>query len=203
MLFRSVELLATAEVVVIAPSNPIVSIGAILAVPGMRAAVEAARDRTVAVSPIVGGRALKGPADRLLASLGHEPSVVGVARLYRDLAAVLVIDEVDTLVPAQSAANSEWIESRIRGITPRGNTAIYGGVSQGAAGPREFRTTPLWGVGLVQVVAPSATFLHDGRARTLAEAILWHGGEAAAAQAAFRAAAKADRDALIGFLQTL
>ena len=67
----------------------------------------------------------------------------------------------------------------------------------------EWRTPPLWGVGLVQVVAPSATFLHDGRARTLAEAILWHGGEAAAAQAAFRAAAKADRDALIGFLQTL
>jgi LPPG:FO 2-phospho-L-lactate transferase len=115
----TVELLATAEVVVIAPSNPIVSIGAILAVPGMRAAVEAARDRTVAVSPIVGGRALKGPADRLLASLGHEPSVVGVARLYRDLAAVLVIDEVDAaLAPAVEAAGMQCVVTSTVMSTP-------------------------------------------------------------------------------------
>ena len=67
----------------------------------------------------------------------------------------------------------------------------------------EWRTPPLWGLGLVQVVSPDATFLHDGRARTLAEAILWHGGEAQAAREAFRRADKAQRDALIGFLQTL
>ncbi|MBK6669255.1 MAG: 2-phospho-L-lactate transferase [Actinobacteria bacterium] len=115
----TVELLATAEVVVIAPSNPIVSIGPILAVPGMRAAVEAARDRTVAVSPIVGGRALKGPADRLLASLGHEPSAVGVARLYRDLAAVLVIDEVDAaLAPAVEAAGMQCVVTSTVMSTP-------------------------------------------------------------------------------------
>ncbi len=87
--------IAACEVLVIAPSNPIVSIGPVLAVPGVRAAVEGARDRCVAVSPIVGGAALKGPAARMLVELGHESSVVGVARLYRDLCSVLVIDEVD------------------------------------------------------------------------------------------------------------
>lgn len=67
----------------------------------------------------------------------------------------------------------------------------------------EWRTPPLWGLGLVQTVLPGATFLHDGRARTLAEAILWHGGEALASSEAFRLAAKRDRDALISFLETL
>jgi LPPG:FO 2-phospho-L-lactate transferase len=64
-------------------------------VPGLRDVVEAARQRTVAVSPIVGGAALKGPADRMLRELGHEASVAGVARLYAPLAATLVIDQVD------------------------------------------------------------------------------------------------------------
>jgi len=67
----------------------------------------------------------------------------------------------------------------------------------------EWRTPPLWGIGLVQVVLPAATFLHDGRARTLAEAILWHGGEAMPSSEAFRLATKTDRDALISFLETL
>ncbi len=88
--------ITSADAVVIAPSNPIVSIGPILAVPGIKDAVSARRDSVVAVSPIVGGAALKGPADRMLRELGHDSSVVGVARLYRDLAATLVIDEVDT-----------------------------------------------------------------------------------------------------------
>jgi len=67
----------------------------------------------------------------------------------------------------------------------------------------EWRTPPLWGLGVVQTVAPDATFLHDGRARTIAEAILWHGGEARPSREAFRLATKQARDALIGFLQTL
>ena len=67
----------------------------------------------------------------------------------------------------------------------------------------EWRTPPLWGIGLVQLVSPGATFLHDGRARSLAEAILWHGGEATAARDAFRLAAKQQRDLVIAFLQTL
>jgi CxxC motif-containing protein (DUF1111 family) len=71
-----------------------------------------------------------------------------------------------------------------------------------AHGP-EWRTPPLWGIGLAQVVSPDATFLHDGRARTLAEAILWHGGEAMASREAFRRAPRPSRDALIRFLQTL
>jgi LPPG:FO 2-phospho-L-lactate transferase len=98
------EAIGTAERVVIAPSNPIVSIGPLLAVPGVRDAVAARRADTVAVSPIVGGAALKGPADRLMAELGHEVSVVGVARLYQDLAAILVVDDVDAgLAPAVEA----------------------------------------------------------------------------------------------------
>jgi LPPG:FO 2-phospho-L-lactate transferase len=87
--------LAESERVVICPSNPIVSVGPVLAVPGVRAAVAARRDDVVAVSPIVAGAALKGPADRLLRELGHEASVVGVARLYADVAGTLVIDTAD------------------------------------------------------------------------------------------------------------
>ena len=84
-----------AEHLVIAPSNPLVSIDPVLAVPGVRAAVEGRRERNVAVSPIVAGAALKGPADRLLTELGHDASVVGVARLYAPLAATLVLDHAD------------------------------------------------------------------------------------------------------------
>jgi LPPG:FO 2-phospho-L-lactate transferase len=90
--------LAAAELVVICPSNPIVSIGPILAVPGLRAAIDSARSRgvpVVAVSPIIAGRALKGPADRMLASLGHESSALGVARLYAGLVDVFLMDQVD------------------------------------------------------------------------------------------------------------
>ncbi len=89
------DAITTAERVVVCPSNPIVSIGPLLAVAGVRDAVESRRDDTIAVSPIVAGAALKGPADRLLRELGHESSVVGVARLYAPLAATLVVDETD------------------------------------------------------------------------------------------------------------
>jgi len=84
-----------ADLVVLAPSNPIVSIGPVLAVPGVRPAVEARRDHVVAVSPIIAGAALKGPADRMLVELGHESSALGVARLYAEVAGTLVIDEAD------------------------------------------------------------------------------------------------------------
>lgn len=86
---------ATATSVVIAPSNPLVSIGPIRALAGVDDLLAARRDRVVAISPIVGGVALKGPADRMLVELGHEPSVVGVARLYAPIASTLVIDAVD------------------------------------------------------------------------------------------------------------
>lgn len=89
------DAITSAERVIVCPSNPIVSIGPLLAVPGVRDALESRRDDTVAVSPIVAGAALKGPADRLLRELGHESSVVGVARLYAPLAAALVVDDAD------------------------------------------------------------------------------------------------------------
>ena len=88
-----------ADIVVIAPSNPIVSVGPILAVPGMTQALAGARDRgvpVIAVSGIIGGKALKGPADRMLASLGHESSALGVARLYAGIATGFVVDAIDS-----------------------------------------------------------------------------------------------------------
>ena len=90
-----IEAIDGADAVLVAPSNPLVSIAPLLAVAEVDAAVRRARDRAVAVSPLVGGAALKGPADRLLVDLGHDASVAGIARLYRDLAATLVIDDVD------------------------------------------------------------------------------------------------------------
>jgi LPPG:FO 2-phospho-L-lactate transferase len=98
------DALASARRVVIAPSNPIVSIGPVLAVPGVRDAVADRREDVVAVSPIVAGAALKGPADRLLTELGHEASVVGVARLYAALAATLVVDVADADLAPQVEA---------------------------------------------------------------------------------------------------
>ena len=102
-----VEALATADVIAIAPSNPIVSVAPILAVPGVMDAVIGGRERgvpVVAVSGIIGGKALKGPADRMLASLGHEASAVGVARGYAGLVDVFLIDRVDeALAPAVEA----------------------------------------------------------------------------------------------------
>ena len=90
--------LVAADAIVICPSNPLVSIAPILAVPGIRDAIGDARrrgTRVAAVSPIVGGRALRGPADRMLAALGEEVSALGVARRYVGLADAFVIDRAD------------------------------------------------------------------------------------------------------------
>lgn len=95
------EALAGAEVVVLCPSNPLLSLGPPLALAGVADALAARRDSVVAVSPIVAGAALKGPADRLLAELGHEVSAVGVARLYHDVAGTLVVDEADAALAGQ------------------------------------------------------------------------------------------------------
>jgi LPPG:FO 2-phospho-L-lactate transferase len=83
------------DVMVICPSNPIVSIGPILSVPGLRNRLRESEVPIVAVSPIVGGQALKGPADRMLASMGHEVSALTIAMLYRDFLSGIVIDEQD------------------------------------------------------------------------------------------------------------
>jgi CxxC motif-containing protein (DUF1111 family) len=77
------------------------------------------------------------------------------------------------------------------------------GRPDGQAGGHEWRTSPLWGLGVAQTVLPGSAYLHDGRARDFAEAVLWHGGEAQASREAFRTAPPADRDALLRFLLSL
>ena len=101
------EAITQAEVIVFCPSNPIVSIGPILAVPGMRDLVQSARAPRVAISPIIGGQALRGPADRMLAGLCDEVSAFGVARLYADLLDGIIIDHTD-------AALAERISKTLR-----------------------------------------------------------------------------------------
>lgn len=93
----ALDALTRADLVVFCPSNPIVSIGPILALAGMRAALLQRRAGVcrVAVSPIVGGQALRGPADRMMAGLGQESSALGVARGYAGLIDIFVMDEVD------------------------------------------------------------------------------------------------------------
>ena len=77
------------------------------------------------------------------------------------------------------------------------------GQQVGLAGGSEWRTPPLWGIGLTETVSGHTFFLHDGRARNLTEAILWHGGEAESSRNGFMALEKEERDALIAFLESL
>lgn len=90
-----VERIKKAKAVIVAPSNPIISIGPILAVPGIREALRETSAPVLAIAPIVGGRALKGPTARMMTSLGMEASASMVAQLYRDLLDVYVLDEQD------------------------------------------------------------------------------------------------------------
>jgi LPPG:FO 2-phospho-L-lactate transferase len=89
------DTLKSAQTVVIAPSNPLVSIAPLRALHGLDAALAHRRDSVVAISPIIAGAALKGPADRLMTELGHESSVVGVAKLYAPICGTLIIDTAD------------------------------------------------------------------------------------------------------------
>lgn len=103
-----VAAITEADLIVLGPSNPIVSIGPILELPGVRHALATAVAPRVAVSPIVAGRALKGPADRMLASLGHESTALGVARMYSGLVDRFVLDEADAaLAPEVGALGME------------------------------------------------------------------------------------------------
>ena len=99
-----IDAIARADRVVIAPSNPLVSIDPVLAVPGVRDALVDRRADVVAISPIVGGDALKGPAARMLRELGHEASAAGVAAHYRTVAGTMVIDTVDAALADPIAA---------------------------------------------------------------------------------------------------
>lgn len=90
-----IEAITGAEAISLCPSNPFISIAPILAVPGIREALQSKRDRVLAISPIVGGRALKGPAARMMKSMRLRPAASEVARLYADFAGTFVLDEVD------------------------------------------------------------------------------------------------------------
>jgi LPPG:FO 2-phospho-L-lactate transferase len=101
------QVLVEADVIVLCPSNPFVSIGPILALPGVREAVDRARARgarTGAVSPLIGGATVKGPAARMLHELGHEPTAAGVARLYAGLLDTYLLDPVDAGLAGAVAA---------------------------------------------------------------------------------------------------
>ena len=90
-----IEAVEQADMIVVTPSNPLISIGPILAVPGIRESLRAHRERVIAISPLVGGKSLKGPSDKMMSELGYEVSAGGVAELYRDFCATFVLDEAD------------------------------------------------------------------------------------------------------------
>ena len=89
------EAISEASRIVICPSNPLISIGPILAVPGVRERLRSRKADVFAVCPIVGGKSLKGPSDKMLAQLGHEVTALGVAKLYAGFTGTFVIDLVD------------------------------------------------------------------------------------------------------------
>jgi LPPG:FO 2-phospho-L-lactate transferase len=91
----ALEAIATADRIIICPSNPLISIGPILAVPQVRDHLRAHKQKVFAICPIVGGKSLKGPSDKMLAQLGHAPTALGVAKLYADVTGTLVIDPAD------------------------------------------------------------------------------------------------------------
>jgi LPPG:FO 2-phospho-L-lactate transferase len=84
-----------ADGVIICPSNPIVSIGTIISINGVREALRETKAKTIGISPIIGGAAVKGPADKMLKEIGLEPSAYTIAELYRDFLDILVIDKAD------------------------------------------------------------------------------------------------------------
>jgi LPPG:FO 2-phospho-L-lactate transferase len=98
------DAIANAEAIILCPSNPFISIGPILAIPGIRQALQRRRDKVAAISPIVGGRALKGPAAKMMKSMQMRASAAEVAKLYVDFTGVFVLDEVDGKQAAQGEA---------------------------------------------------------------------------------------------------
>jgi LPPG:FO 2-phospho-L-lactate transferase len=90
-----IPVIAASRTIILAPSNPFVSLGPILQLPGVRDALRSVRDRVAAISPIVGGKPIKGPADKMMRGLGHAVSPLGIARLYQDFVGVMIIDHRD------------------------------------------------------------------------------------------------------------
>jgi len=92
---EALSAIAHADILIFAPSNPIASIGPILAVRGIREAIAASRSKKIAVSPLVGGKSLKGPSDKMMLAAGYEPDAAGVADYYKGLIDAIVIDKED------------------------------------------------------------------------------------------------------------
>jgi LPPG:FO 2-phospho-L-lactate transferase len=90
-----VEAISDADMIVITPSNPLISIGPILAIPGIRETLRARRECLMAISPLVGGKSLKGPSDRMMSELGYDVTAASVAKMYRDFCGTFAIDESD------------------------------------------------------------------------------------------------------------
>jgi LPPG:FO 2-phospho-L-lactate transferase len=134
----------TADAIVIGPSNPFVSVRPILAVPGIEAALQTARGvgvPVVAVSGIIGGKAIKGPADRMLQSLGHEVSALGVARQYTGIADVFVLDRIDeALAPGVEALGMTAVVAETLMADDAGRERVARVVLEAATGAR--RTNP-------------------------------------------------------------
>lgn len=132
--------LDAADAIVIAPSNPFVSLAPILGVSGIRAGLDAARARGVpvaAISGIIGGRAVKGPADRMLASLGHEATALGVARIHADLVDLFVLDSVDaSLEPAVRALGLDVLVIDTMMDSDESRARVAGSVLDALAGHR-------------------------------------------------------------------
>ncbi len=125
---HALDAIAEAELIVFCPSNPIVSIGPLLALPELRLAVEQSRAPRVAMSPIIAGKALKGPADKMLSSLGYDASAAGVAAILRPLLDGYVLDEQDAeALPAIEAT----------GLPARAMQTIMGGKEDRARLGRE------------------------------------------------------------------
>ena len=146
-------------------------------------------------------RVLAVPARRAV----DDPAVRRGERLFTEAGCAAC--HVPTLVTGRT---SPLPQLRAQQVHPYSDFLLHDmgpGLSDGRpeyqAGPREWRTPPLWGIGLVETVNDHTDFLHDGRARGFAEAILWHGGESRASKDRFRRMPRADRDALIAFLRSL
>ena len=125
------EAIAEAEVIVIGPSNPVISIGPILAVPGMHQAISEARAPVVAVSPFVRGRAIKGPTEAFMAAIGRPVSAAGVASLYTGLIDGMVVDEGDPDAPPSDVATLPC-QTLMEG--PKGRVALANRVLDWAGG---------------------------------------------------------------------
>lgn len=131
-----VEAIRDCDLLCFAPSNPIVSIAPLLALPEVRAAVAESRARRVAISPIVGGAAIKGPAAAMLSSMGHEVSALGVARMYAGLIDLFVLDTVDlALVPEVCALGMDALAVDTMMTGDEGRERVARNVLQAAGVP--------------------------------------------------------------------